>query len=50
MAYKVIWSPQAELTFENVITYLTENWTIKQVENLITRTNKLTTFQMYNLG
>jgi plasmid stabilization system protein ParE len=41
MAYKVIWSPQAELTFENVITYLTENWTNKQIENLLVRTNKL---------
>jgi plasmid stabilization system protein ParE len=41
MAYKIIWSPQAELTFENVINYLSENWTIKQVENLLSRTNKL---------
>ena len=41
MAYKIIWSPQAELTFENVINYLFENWTIKQVENLLSRTNKL---------
>jgi plasmid stabilization system protein ParE len=41
MAYKVIWSPQAEITFENVITFLSENWTNKQIENLLARTNKL---------
>jgi hypothetical protein len=41
MAYKVIWSPLAEITFEN-IKYLEENWTSKLIENLIVRTNELT--------
>lgn len=35
MAYKVIWPPLAEITFENIIKYLEENWTSKQIENLI---------------
>lgn len=41
MAYEVIWSPQAEKTFEKVINYLEVNWTNKQIENLIIRTNRL---------
>ena len=41
MAYKVIWSMQAEITFENVIDYLAEYWTNKQIENLIIRTDEL---------
>lgn len=38
MAYKVIWSPEAILTFDNIIEYLHENWTSKEVVRFIERT------------
>jgi plasmid stabilization system protein ParE len=38
MAYKVIWSPKAEKTFDIVIDYLQRNWTNKQIKTFITET------------
>lgn len=40
MAYKVIWAPKAIITFENVIDYLQDHWTDKQIEYFVERTDK----------
>lgn len=38
MAYKIIWSPQAEITFDAIIDYLITEWSNKEIENLIIST------------
>ena len=38
MAYKVIWSPEAEATFDKIIEYLHEYWTSKEIIRFIKRT------------
>lgn len=35
MAYKIIWSPEAEKTFEDIISYLENNWSKKEIKKLI---------------
>jgi plasmid stabilization system protein ParE len=40
MAYKVIWAPKAIITFENVINYLQNHWTEKQIKYFVERTEK----------
>lgn len=40
MAYKIIWSPKAEKTFEGVIEYLQRKWTNKQIQYFVERTDK----------
>lgn len=35
MAYEIIWSPEAIRTFDNIIEYLSENWSVKEVNNFI---------------
>ncbi|WP_026810985.1 type II toxin-antitoxin system RelE/ParE family toxin [Arenibacter latericius] len=34
MALKIVWTPQAERGLENVIEYLEEEWTVKEIHNL----------------
>ena len=41
MAYKVIWSPKAEKTFDIVIDYLQKNWTEKQIKTFIIETQRV---------
>ena len=38
MAQQIIWTPQAEKSFKNIIDYLEENWTKKEVLNFIEAT------------
>lgn len=38
MAFKIIWSPKAVDTFENVIDYLQTNWTEKEIRNFVMET------------
>lgn len=40
MAFKIIWSPEAEKTFEEIIHYLEINWSEKEIKKLITSTEK----------
>lgn len=40
MAYKIIWAPKAINTFENVIDYLHNHWTDKQIKYFVERTEK----------
>lgn len=35
MAYKIIWAPEAITTFDNVINYLSEHWSPKEVVGFI---------------
>ncbi|MCM4167086.1 hypothetical protein KCTC52924_02662 [Arenibacter antarcticus] len=34
MALKIVWTPQAERGLDNVIEYLEEEWTVKEIHNL----------------
>ena len=40
MAQKIIWTQQAELTFNHVIAYLQENWSSKEIEKFIVATEE----------
>lgn len=40
MAYKIIWSPKAINSFENVIEYLDKHWTLKEVINFVKHSEK----------
>ena len=35
MAYKVIWAPEAVHTFDNIIDYLSDNWSVKEISKFI---------------
>ncbi len=41
MAYKVIWSPEAEATFDRIIEYLDDKWTSKEIIKFIERTENV---------
>jgi len=41
MAKKVIWSTRATASFDKIITYLEKNWTRKEIEKLISNTQKV---------
>ena len=41
MAFKIIWSPKAEITFQKVIDYLREKWTEKEAAAFISKTDKV---------
>lgn len=40
MAKKVIWTPQAEVTFEKVLAYLEIHWSAREIEKFISATDK----------
>jgi len=40
-SYSVIWSPTARFTYYNILEYLTENWTIKEIERFTDRTEEV---------
>lgn len=35
MALEIVWTPQAEKGFEKIITYLSENWSEREVQNFV---------------
>lgn len=41
MAYKVIWLPKAEEQFENIIAYLQDKWTQKEISHFINKTERV---------
>lgn len=41
MSYTIFWSPKAVETFENVIQYLSENWTQRQIKSLVDKTDDI---------
>lgn len=40
-SYQLIWSPIARLTYLEILSYLEEKWTIKEVESFIHRTEEV---------
>ena len=48
MNYPVKWLPEAETTYELIIAYLDENWSQKQVNTFIDRTDEVINFISQN--
>ncbi|MGJ3234074.1 type II toxin-antitoxin system RelE/ParE family toxin [Marivirga sp.] len=48
MSYTVKWLPEAELTYALVLEYLDENWTTKEIEKFIDRTDEVINFISQN--
>ena len=44
MAYSVKWSPESEITYAHILNYLTENWSQKEVESVMDRTEEVISF------
>ena len=40
-AFSIIWSPTARITYYQVLEYLLENWTFKELETFIDRTEEV---------
>jgi plasmid stabilization system protein ParE len=40
MAFEIVWTKRAAAGYDNIITYLQENWTDREVENFLISTNK----------
>jgi plasmid stabilization system protein ParE len=43
MSYTIIWSPTARLTYYQILDYLNEEWTLREIENFIDRTEQALT-------
>ena len=41
MAFEVIWLPKAEERFDEIIAYLAEKWTKKEIDKFISRTEEV---------
>lgn len=41
MALTIKWTKRARESFDNIITYLEENWTEREIKNFIARSNKV---------
>jgi plasmid stabilization system protein ParE len=39
--YSVIWSPRSRITYYKILEYLLENWTFKEIETFIDRTEEV---------
>jgi plasmid stabilization system protein ParE len=39
--YEIVWSPRAKITYTQVIEYLYEEWTIKEIKAFIHRTEQV---------
>ena len=48
MAYKIIWSPEAEDTFDCILEYLEKNWTRKEIIKFIKETERTIEFLKQN--
>ena len=48
MAYKIIWSPEAEKTFDEVIEYLERKWSKKEIKNFIKKTEEIISIRQNN--
>lgn len=40
-SYSVIWSPTARLTYYKILEYLDENWTMRELQSFIDRTEEV---------
>jgi plasmid stabilization system protein ParE len=41
MAFKIVWSKEAEDTFEEIISYLEIKWTEKEIKKFVSETSKI---------
>ena len=41
MSYSVAWSPSARVTYFQILDYLDEKWTVKEIEAFINRTEEV---------
>jgi|SRR5690242_5424999 plasmid stabilization system protein ParE len=41
MAYKIVWSDEAQNDFKNVIFYLQDNWSVQSAEKFVSHTFKI---------
>ena len=48
MAFKIIWSKEAEDTFDTIISYLEENWSHKEIRKFILETEKIASLLQQN--
>lgn len=44
MVYDIIWSPKAKDTYYQILEYLAANWTNKEINDFISRTEEVLTF------
>lgn len=40
-AYSIIWSPTAKISYYKILEYLNDNWTIKELEAFVKRTEEV---------
>jgi plasmid stabilization system protein ParE len=40
MSYPVVWSPRARMTYYKILDYLDQEWTFREIENFIDRTEE----------
>ncbi|MBS1530265.1 MAG: type II toxin-antitoxin system RelE/ParE family toxin [Bacteroidetes bacterium] len=40
MSYPIIWSPRARISYYKILDYLDEQWTLREIENFIDRTEQ----------
>lgn len=48
MPFTIIWSPTARITYLNILKYLDDNWTLKEVTAFADRTNEILEFIRQN--
>lgn len=48
MAFKVVWSKEAEDTFENIISYLEAKWTAKEIRQFVSETERIVSILKQN--
>jgi plasmid stabilization system protein ParE len=48
MSYSILWSPQANHTYQQILEYLQERWTEREIKNFIDRTETVLSFISQN--
>lgn len=48
MSYQIIWSPQANDSYQQILEYLKNRWTEREINNFIERTEKVLFFISQN--
>lgn len=43
MAYTITWSPKDKLSYYQILDYLNEKWTFREIENFVDRTEEALT-------
>jgi len=48
MSYQIIWSPQANYSYQQILKYLQNRWTEREINNFIERTEEVLFFISQN--